>query len=322
MAKTKPWLEYNGETTAELLAGKKTHRIDSILCALEWGIQGKKKKTPEERLVLSIMALDREVMNGGFDQFFRNSSREYAPVIVKSLETVGSLRTAALTARAIETLKLERVSRKAVDAAMAKKSATRDRKLGELDQEYFAFYENEKKLFAYVEKNAAHITCDGEPGPLAEKGPMNVPGLALELEFGKNPPASLRAAITRARQIATNAKMTEGEISSAAHLYFLYKLRSEQRWDEGERVIQGLIDSASDAALEVQFWVEASIDAERREAADRWATAFLQQMQASEQEPAKDEIEFWTEFVKAHAGALPVAAAFCRKAFVRGKRRE
>ena len=119
MAKTKPWLDYNGETTAELLACKKTHRIDSILCALEWGIQGteeKRKLTAEERVVLSIMALDREVMNGGFDQFFRNSSRKHAPIIVKSLETVGSLRTAALAAKAIGALKLDRVTRKAVDA--------------------------------------------------------------------------------------------------------------------------------------------------------------------------------------------------------------
>ena len=85
------WLEYEGQTTSELMACKNTHRIDSILCAFEWGIQAKSKPegedalTDEERLVLAVMALTREVNNGGYHQFFVNSSSRFAPTIVDSL---------------------------------------------------------------------------------------------------------------------------------------------------------------------------------------------------------------------------------------------
>lgn len=140
-ATEKPWIEYDGQSSAELIALKETHRIDSILCALEWAIQAKEERgeiSPEERVFLSIMALDREVMNGGFDQFFTNSSSEYAPEIVENLRAIGSDNTARLAEQAI-------AQRGDFDA------------LEPLDQEYYASYENEDKLWAYVERHAGAI---------------------------------------------------------------------------------------------------------------------------------------------------------------------
>jgi hypothetical protein len=71
-----PWLDYEGQDTAEILACKGTHRIDSLLCALEQAIQLRQERmpevatSPEELTLLAIMALDREVNNGGYHQFF------------------------------------------------------------------------------------------------------------------------------------------------------------------------------------------------------------------------------------------------------------
>ena len=105
-----PWLEYSGQTTAELLAFKESHRIDSILCAFEWGIQakakvlGEKSTTREEELVLACRALDREVNNGGYHQFFVNSSHRFAPIIVGCLRRIDAQATATITERAIAVL--------------------------------------------------------------------------------------------------------------------------------------------------------------------------------------------------------------------------
>src|SRR5579862_5181542 len=66
-----PWLDYEGQDTAQILACKGTHRIDSLLCALEQAIQLRQSRnpdagtTPEEHTLLAIMALQREVNNGG-----------------------------------------------------------------------------------------------------------------------------------------------------------------------------------------------------------------------------------------------------------------
>ena len=70
-----PWLDYTGQTTSELIACKDSHRIDSLLCAFEEGIQtklaqkGGARPTAEKNLVLAVMGLDREVNNGGHYQF-------------------------------------------------------------------------------------------------------------------------------------------------------------------------------------------------------------------------------------------------------------
>jgi hypothetical protein len=102
-----PWLGYSGQSAAEILACKTTHRIDSLLCALEEAIDLRQSRTPghapteEERTLLAVMALEREVNNGGFDQFFVNSSRQYAPIIVSALETIGCTEVAALARQAV-----------------------------------------------------------------------------------------------------------------------------------------------------------------------------------------------------------------------------
>jgi len=74
------WLDYAGQTTAELLALEGAYRIDSLVVAFETAIQQKlyREDAPEgsneECIVLAVEVLEREVNNGGFDQFFRNSS--------------------------------------------------------------------------------------------------------------------------------------------------------------------------------------------------------------------------------------------------------
>ena len=102
------WLDgYSGETVDELIALEGKYRTDSLVLAFEHAMDQKAarvgvgKLTPEERTILAIEALEREVNNGGYDQFFFNSSREYKPVILDALRRIGCPRTAVITQKAL-----------------------------------------------------------------------------------------------------------------------------------------------------------------------------------------------------------------------------
>ncbi len=79
------WLEgYSGQSVEQLLSLQGEYRTDSLVLAFEQAIRQKAERegmqslTVEERIVLAVEALEREVNNGGYDQFFANSSREFA----------------------------------------------------------------------------------------------------------------------------------------------------------------------------------------------------------------------------------------------------
>ena len=158
-----PWLDYSGQTTSELLACKRTHRIDSLLCAFEWGIQakagasGEENITDEERLVLAVMALDREVNNGGYHQFFVNSSHRFVHIIVDCLRRIGCNATVAITEKAIAALGLGVLTADSVSAAVLTEDPDRDQILESCDNEFYEIEEIGNKLFPFIEKHQTQI---------------------------------------------------------------------------------------------------------------------------------------------------------------------
>ncbi len=54
-----------------------------------------------QRVFSSIWAVESEVNNGGFSQYFQNSSAETAPFIVEALSTIGAPGTAEICSRTI-----------------------------------------------------------------------------------------------------------------------------------------------------------------------------------------------------------------------------
>jgi Domain of unknown function (DUF4375) len=147
------WLDgYSGQTVEELLALEGRYRIDSLVLAFEEAIRRKRSArhalTDEERIILAIEALEREVNNGGYVQFFTNSSREFAPTIVDSLRRIGCKKTASITQKT-----------EALDAAMASEVEQRLAKLNQCDE---AYYENAEpiaeQLFAFIKRNKAGIS--------------------------------------------------------------------------------------------------------------------------------------------------------------------
>lgn len=162
MSSDTPFLEsYDGQSTDELIALEEKFRIDSIVLAFEVALDGKDELSTAERVVLSVEAIEREVNNGGFNQFFVNSSRNFAPYIVDAFKLIGCPQTAKLCQDAIDLLgvedlfesdALEDAACEADDGLMAEFDA--------LDEVYYAGAEEPiaVKLFEFIKQNRNQIS--------------------------------------------------------------------------------------------------------------------------------------------------------------------
>jgi hypothetical protein len=140
----RPWHNYAGESADALFALASTHRADSLVVAFETALGqkvaslGDAALTQPERDVLAIEGLEREVNNGGYKQFFLNSSNEYAGLVVDALRRIGCETIAAITARAIAALP-EGVSLtpQSLSAEVERDDPERDERLGQCDAAYY-----------------------------------------------------------------------------------------------------------------------------------------------------------------------------------------
>ncbi len=227
-----PWLDYTGQDTAHILACKSTHRIDSLLCALEQAIQLRATRmpevspTPEELTLLAIMALQREVNNGGYHQFFVNSSRQYALPVVLALTSIGCEAAAALTQKAIDALNLHPPTLKAIEDAILKPDPARDRALDELDQHFYRISGLDAALFTFVESRQQAFVIETMPvAPRPPKrGSPNLIRLGVALDFAPKTDLSFEAVRELAAELAVREEIepTDAELDGAAYL-FLFK---------------------------------------------------------------------------------------------------
>jgi hypothetical protein len=152
---------YGGQSTDELLALAGRYRIDSLVLAFEQAIQSKAPTaiSREESWVLAVEALEREVNNGGYAQFFINSSNLFASTIEAALRAIECPRTAEITRDAVAALNLEGEPTPAAveKAAMAENHAVQQA-LARCDERYFANDEPiADRLFAWIGTNRGRI---------------------------------------------------------------------------------------------------------------------------------------------------------------------
>jgi hypothetical protein len=106
-----------------------------------------------------VEALEREVNNGGYDQFFTNSSRKFAPTIVDSLRRIGCRKTATITQKAIKALGVSDLTAEAIASAMASTSEQRLAKFNRCDEAYFKNAEPiAERLFAFIKANRSGLS--------------------------------------------------------------------------------------------------------------------------------------------------------------------
>ena len=157
----KAFLEsYDGQSTDELVALESSHRIDSLVLAFEQALLTKDNPTAEEQVVLAVEALEREVNNGGYSQFFVNSSREYSSFVVEALEAIDCPKTAKLTRDAMAILNIDEASTsEAIEGAACDATESQDEQLSKLDEIYYRGDEEpiSDKLFAFIKRNNSAI---------------------------------------------------------------------------------------------------------------------------------------------------------------------
>ena len=159
---SKPFLKnYGGQTIKQLIAMRDSHRVDSVVSAVEEALRGKPREelSSAELVVLAVEALEREVNNGGYEQFFVNSSREFAPVIVSSLQSIGCPKVAGITTDAISALGLpEKFDSDMVERAALTLLEDGRNALSQCDSRYFENDESiEQRLFSYIEQRQSEI---------------------------------------------------------------------------------------------------------------------------------------------------------------------
>jgi hypothetical protein len=157
----KPFLDrYEGQSLDELLALTDTYRVDSVLLAIESALLQKPpaELSEQERVVLAVEALEREVNNGGYNQFFLNEP-SYADEIVQALNKIGCPETARITREAVAVLGIRSEwPDDQVQAAAADATEEQDAKLYALDGEFFEYPDPiEDRLLAFIRANVAAI---------------------------------------------------------------------------------------------------------------------------------------------------------------------
>ena len=154
----KEWLDgSDGRSIEQLIELEESYRIDSIVLAIENALMAKADLTEAEQVVLAVEAMEREVNNGGFEQFFLNSSNEYVPVLVSALKRIGAAKTAEIADRAGTILGAapDWLSERYEAAVSAAEESARA-ELSACDDAYYASGEAvADMLFAFIKANKA-----------------------------------------------------------------------------------------------------------------------------------------------------------------------
>ena len=164
---TQAFLEgYGGQSTDQLIELEKSYRTDSIVLAFEQAIQQvaeKRAPSQAETFVLAVEGLEREVNNGGYSQFFFNSSNEYAGCIVDALRAIGCPKTADITQQAVAALGIKgQLSREAMEALILREDEALKQRLAACDERYFSNDEPiADRLFEWIKRNRAQIRIGG-----------------------------------------------------------------------------------------------------------------------------------------------------------------
>jgi hypothetical protein len=107
--------------------------------------------TEPEKVFIYVDILERQVNNGGFDQFFNNSSGDYTHEILAAYEKIKAYKTADLIAKAIKAFPVSPVP---------KDTETRREVMKNLDESIINVWEDLDSKFYEYEENIAGLLID------------------------------------------------------------------------------------------------------------------------------------------------------------------
>jgi Domain of unknown function (DUF4375) len=329
----RPRFEYAGESSDEILTHAETHCVFSVLGGLQWCIQakaraigGEDKLTDEERVFLAVLALISEVNNGGYRQFFWNSSRRFTPTIVDSLRRIGCEQTAELTERAIATLGLGELTVDAVTREIQQEHPGRNAKLDALDTEFYSFDEATPHLLNFVLAERARIQAprtEDYPRFPKRKELSNASKLHNALTSSKrgwNPSLNevREAASIMAKEKSIHA--SEADVRGAAALYYLGRISKSGELDGSEGLAQEAFSLMRDDPMHIvvyRKWIEAVLARGKTVTADEHSAAYLEFLKQGgrSKESLQNAIVYWARLVQGHRVELPRSATLFQDYF-------
>ena len=329
----KPRFEYTGQSSDEVLAHIETHSAFDVMGGLRWCIEakaraqgGEDKLAHEERLFLAVLDLVSEVNNGGYHQFFWNSSRRFTPIIVDSLRRIDCERTAELTERAIAALRLSELTADAVTEEIQRENPERDARLENLSDEFYTFDEVTDQLLQFLVAASSKIQAprtEDYPRFPKPKKPSNASSLYHALAFWKkgwNP--TLDEARQAAEEIAKERSIpaTDAEIRGATALFYLDRIIKTGELDGSEGVAQEAFTLMRNAPVHIvvyRKWVEAALAQGKANVADLHSVEYLGFLKQGgrDAESLQNEIIFWARLVHEHRRELPGSVAFFEEHF-------
>lgn len=157
-ANEKPWpIQYQlGRITSMVDQNEFLIQLSEALSPLVWDAP-LATLTPAEQVFVCVYEIEREVNNGGFDQFFRNSAGQYAAKSPQALEAIGATSMATIARQAVTTafpdgeVPADRDEREDhLDAA----GSDVESRLQELDEQFCRYPDDLTiLLFQYVQKH-------------------------------------------------------------------------------------------------------------------------------------------------------------------------
>jgi Domain of unknown function (DUF4375) len=118
---------------------------------------GYDKLAPAEKVFICVWSLEGEVNNGGFDQYYFNSSGDHALDVEESLKAIGAKHTAQLVEQANTLFGATGPSsdRAARQSQLNSLEDAKTKRMNEIEKEFMKYKDNlEELLKAYVSKNA------------------------------------------------------------------------------------------------------------------------------------------------------------------------
>jgi len=154
------WFDGEAGSLDHLLGLGDSYRIESLVVAIEGALLAKATLSPAERVVVAVEALEREVNNGGYNQFFFNSSSEYVRDIVDCLTAAGCPNAAAITAEAIAVLNPQPGwTAEDISNAAADMDESDDERLSALDERFYEYPDPiAERLFAFVQDHRGEVS--------------------------------------------------------------------------------------------------------------------------------------------------------------------
>jgi hypothetical protein len=134
--------------------------LDDYICALcEWGDNLSALSNPQKVFYFN-QELEREINNGGFDQYFHNTSGNYANDTIETLKLIGAIKTAKILQAAIEIFpdKKVPVNRNLRQNVMEDIEDTNKEHWNKLDQQFFKYEDDLNTLnIEFVRKNKQYF---------------------------------------------------------------------------------------------------------------------------------------------------------------------